>query len=182
VSIGYGVIEDDQGISQLDTVITRKVLIRTINKSDASLDQEINQEYMKQFVQHVSTTINDADMLCEIDHTTIQQLVTSNTIWTSTYLHEGIDKLMYLWKNLITEYNHIADISRHTHTLIDPNQRHSVRLLDSKSAKDIDGYLYAKPYLEESWEDANGYEAMNEDEELDEELDDETILTYDQVL
>jgi len=75
--------------------------------------------------------------------------------------------MSYHWKKLIEQYNHTGDISRHTHTTIDPDKPHSVTLLEIQDAREIDGYLEAKPYLiegEDNFED-------EDDEEFDIDMD-----------
>lgn len=156
LSIWYG--------SSIDTMvtITRKVLMRTINKSDESDDQEIRNEYQQQLVTHIQDTCSDVASSPKL---LTSQLLNSNILRTSTYLHEGITELIYRWKQLIEQYNHAGDITWHTYTSIDTDKPHSVTLLEVQDVREIDGYLEAKPYLLEEEEELDDTDEEREDEE-----------------
>lgn len=151
------------------THITNKVIMWTINKSDESDDAEIRVEYQHQLINHIVQAIKQS-VSCDIDDSTMYKLVEHNTLWTSTYLHEWITELTYHRKRLVEQYNHTGDIARHTHTMIDPDKPHSVTLIEIQDAREIDGYLEAKPYLIEE-EEFDEEEEEEFDEEEEEEFD-----------
>jgi Obg family GTPase CgtA len=134
--------------SSTDTmsVITRKVLLWTINKSDESEDQELRNEYQAALTAHIVEAMKSA-AIYNLDDSLARSLITHNTWWTSTYLHEGMTELIYQWKQLIEKYNHTGDIAWHTYAPIDMTKPHNVTLLETKDVTEIDWYLEAKPYL-----------------------------------
>jgi len=75
------------------THITNKVIMWTINKSDESDDTEIRGEYQRQLTDHIVHTLKSS-LTREGDpkgggfNAATNELVTHNTLWTSTYLHE----------------------------------------------------------------------------------------------
>ncbi len=183
LTIGYG--------SSLDTmsVITRKVLLRTINKSDESDDQELRDEYQISLTTHIVEAMKSA-AICDLDELLARSLVTRNSWRTSTYLHEGMTELIYRWKQLIEQYNHTGDIAWHTYAPIDMTKPHNVTLLETKDVTEINGYLEAKPYLIDeddslepiqpsNWEE-DGDDFSDEEDDWDEEElennDDETLV------
>lgn len=152
------------------TPITQKVIIWTINKSDESEDQELRDEYQNSLTEHIIETIQQSTT-CHIDSTTTKSLIRSNTIWTSTYLHEGIEQQIYLWKNLITEYNHVSDIAWYTYDDVHMDRPHDITLVDTQDIREIDGYLEAKPYLDEEWVSDQSEEEVEEEIYTYEEID-----------
>ncbi len=173
--------------SSADTmsVITRKVLLWTINKSDESDDQELRNEYQVALTTHIVEAMKSA-AICNLDNSLARSLVTRNSWWTSTYLHEGMTELIYQRKQLIEKYNHTGDIAWHTYAPIDMTKPHNVTLLETKDVTEIDGYLEAKPYLIDeddslesqqisNWEE-NGDDFGDEEDDWDE---DETEISLD---
>gem|GEM_PF-1790249 len=114
------------------TLITRKVIMWTINKSDESEDSELRQEYINQLIAHIIFVISALSQ--NISH----QLLSHNILRTSTYLHEGIDNLIMRRKQLVELYHHTGQINRYTYDAITMNKAHDVTLIDTKDISEID--------------------------------------------